>query len=206
MTEEEELEALLGPPHPSMFRSPVGITFLANVVGKQPQQIQKRLEKCPVKEWEKKGGKSFPKYDFVTAMSYLVNPKIDVEDWFASRNAATLPPYISKMFWDSAMQRIRVMKEAGDLWHTEDVLVVFGRVAMLIKEEVKIWIEELPEKDSLSNEQYSALIDAGNRLVASVREKLVELPTQSLTMSNMAQTIQEELVEGGMMTASQDDE
>jgi hypothetical protein len=206
-----DLESILGEPapkgqpHPSMFRHPVGIMFLSQVVGKQPQQIAKRLERCPVKEWEGRGKSSIPKYDFLTAMSYLINPRIDVESWLASKNNATLPPYINKMFWDSAMQRMRVMKAAGDLWHTEDVMVVFGRAAMLIKEEVKMWIEDLPEKDALTDEQYTALLDAGNRLVASIREKLVEMPTTSLTAASMSQTILDELEAGGEMPVAGDE-
>ena len=39
--------------HTGMFRRPVGITFLAQVIGKQPYQIRGRLGRCPVKEWVK---------------------------------------------------------------------------------------------------------------------------------------------------------
>lgn len=204
---DDELESLLGvssppatvDPHPSMFRKPVGVTFLAQVVGKQPYQIEKRLAKCPVKEWDRRGAKSHPKYDFVEAMGYLIAPRIDIEDWLASKNAASLPPYINKMFWDSAMQRIRVMNAAGDLWHTEDVLVVLGRVALLIKEEAKNWIEDLPEKDQLTNQQYEFLLGAVDRLISSVRERLVELPKEGLTRASMSDTIIAELEASGEM-------
>ena len=113
-------------PHFSKFRQPVGVTFLADVVGKQPKQIMKRLIKCPVAKWSAHQGKPQPLYDFVTAMSYLIPPRGDIEDWFSQQNAASLPPYVNKMFWDSAHQRNRVMLASNDLWHTEDVLLVLG--------------------------------------------------------------------------------
>ena len=188
-----------------MFRKPVGVTFLAQVVGKQPYQIEKRLAKCPVKEWDRRGAKSHPKYDFVEAMGYLINPKIDIEDWLSSKNAASLPPYINKMFWDSAMQRIRVMNAAGDLWHTEDVLVVMGRVALLIKEEAKNWIEDLPEKDQLSNEQYEFLLGAVDRLISSVRNRMIDLPKEGLTRASMSDTIISELEASGEMPSQEDE-
>ena len=167
-------------PHYTEFRKPVGITFLANIVGKQPKQIQKRLEKCPVVEWHKHNQ---PLYDFMTAMSYLIPPRGNIEEWFGQQNTASLPAYINKMFWDSAAQRNRVMLQSNDLWHTEDVMVVFGRVATTIRTEVKMWIENLPEKDQLTTEQYGALVDATNRLVDELRTTLIQQPRETLSMT-----------------------
>lgn len=170
-------------PHYSVFRKPVGITFLADVVGKQPKQIAKRLEKCPVAEWVSHQGKQHPQYDFLTAMAYLVPPRGNIEDWFAQQNAASLPPYVNKMWWDSTMQRNRVMLSSNDLWHTDDVMLIFGRVVMTIRQEVKMWVEDLPEKELLSDKQYNALIDAGNRLVDSIRDVMTKLEGKTFSMS-----------------------
>ncbi|UUV43200.1 terminase small subunit [Rhodobacter phage RcCWillis] len=170
-------------PHYSVFRQPVGITFLAKIVGKQPRQIEKRLEKCPVATWMSHKGNQVPMYDFLTAMAYLIPPRGNIEDWFAQQNAASLPPYVNKMWWDSAHQRNRVMLSSNDLWHTDDVMVVFGRVAMTIRQEVKMWVEDLPEKELLTDAQYTALVDAGNRLVDEIREQLTKLPSETFSMS-----------------------
>lgn len=183
-------------PSPTLFRAPVTVQFLAEVMGKQPRSIHGRLAKCPVATTKMHGGKVMPLYDFMTAMEYLVKPKGDIEDWFASKNAGSLPPYINKMFWDSAHQRNRVMRSSNDLWHTDEVLVVLGRAAMMIKEEVKTWIEELPEKDILTNDQYHSLVDSTNRLLVMIRERLVEMPSTGLTEANMAHTISDELEQG----------
>lgn len=188
-------------PHYTSFRKPVGVTFLASVLGKQPRQIQKRLEKCPVEKWEARGTKEHPMYDFITAMSYLIPPKGDIEDWFAQQNAASLPPYVSKMFWDSAHQRNRVMLASGDLWHTDDVMLVFGRVEITIRNKVKMWIENLPEKDLLSSKQYNALVDATGDLVDSVREALVDMPGATLSMTDH---IKSELDDSGRMLKDED--
>ena len=197
-----KLESSLLPlPHYSKFRQPVGVTFLADVVGKQPKQIAKRLVKCPVASWVKHQGKDQPMYDFLTAMSYLIAPKGNIEDWFSQQNAASLPPYVNKMFWDAAHQRNRVMLASNDLWHTEDVLLVLGRVAMTVRQEAKLWIEDLPEKDQLSELQYNALIDATNRLVDTIRQTLVEMPRSTLSMTAH---IKSELESSGKMIADED--
>jgi hypothetical protein len=208
-----DLDDLLGGDGPlkplasaTQFRAPVTIQFIAEVMGKQPRNIHARLAKCPIAAVKMYAGREQPLYDFMTAMQYLVTPKGDIEDWFASKNAGSLPPYINKMFWDSANQRNRVMRSSNDLWHTDDVLIVLGRTAMAIKEEVKTWIEELPEKDSLSNEQYHALVDATNRLLVMIRERLVDMPSTGLTEANMSHTIAEELDNGIMPPNNQSEE
>lgn len=195
-------------PHYTVFRKPVGITFLASVLGKQPRQIQKRLEKCPVETWSRQGSKEHPMYDFLTAMGYLVPPKGDIEDWFAQQNAASLPPYVNKMFWDSAHQRNRVMLSSNDLWHTEDVMLVLGRVEITIRNSVKMWIENLPEKELLTNDQYNSLVDSVNLMVDDLRKVLVETPGKTLSMTDH---IKSELDASGKIPddadrASEDDE
>lgn len=184
------------------FMRPVGISFIADVAGKQPQQIRKRLAKCPVVGYHKAQGKDHPLYDFMTAMSYLLEPKGNIEDWFASKNAATLPPYVNKMFWDSAHQRNRVMRESGDLWHSDDVVTALGRVALTIKEESNLWIEDLPERDLLTDAQYKALRDAVHRLQDTIRTSMIEMPDHFKTHA-MSETIRDELAEGGRLPDDQ---
>lgn len=167
-------------PHYSEFRKPVGVTFLANIFGKQPKQLQKMLEKCPIHSF---GKGSAPLYDFLTALSYLVNPKGDIESFLAQKNTANLPPYINKMWWDSAAQRNRVLVDANDLWHTEDVLVLNGRLVNLIRSQVRMWIEDLPDKDLLSTAQYNSLVDSTNQLLDDVREMMLKLPRETLSMT-----------------------
>lgn len=186
-------------PHETEFMRPVGITFLAKIIKKQPYQIQKRLAKCPVIGWHETAGKTSapqPLYDFLTAMSFLVAPKGSLEDWFSQQNSASLPPYVNKMFWDSAHQRNRVMRSSGQLWHDEDVVIVLGRVSQTIRQEVRMWIEELPEKELLNTKQYTALGEACDRLTNNIREQLVDMPRQFTTLA-MSHTIKEELDAAG---------
>lgn len=181
-------------PHEREFLRPVGATFLARILGKQTYQITKRLARCPTVGHHMVSGQEQPLYDFATAMSYLVPPKGNIEEWFAQQNAASLPPFVNKMWWDSAAQRARVMLTQGQLWHDEDVRLVLGRVSMQIRQEIKMWIEDLPEKDMLTDRQYNALVDATHRLVDQVREALVNGPREVVTKS-MAHTIKDELDE-----------
>jgi hypothetical protein len=168
---------------------------------KQPRQIEKRLARCPIKEYKDWRGTKVPMYDFMTAMAYLVQPKGDIEDWMSQNNAASLPPHLNKMFWDSAHQRSRVLIDSGDLWHTEDVMLVLGRVAMLIEQETTLWVEDLPGKDYLSTDQFNKIVDLARELVITVQEKLVKLPGETRALS---WTIKEELDTSGRMVSDED--
>ena len=209
-----DLEDLLGadePPKPNiplrqkplpsatLFRAPVTVQFLAEVMGKQARQIHGRLAKCPHAGTRMYAGKEQPLYDFMTAMQYLVPPKGDIDAWFAQQNQASLPPQVSKAYWDAMAQRNRTMIQAREVWNTDEVLVVLGRTAMMIKEEVKSWIEELPEKDILTNEQYHSLVDSTNRLMMMIRERLVDMPSTGLTEASMAHYINDELETGASL-------
>jgi hypothetical protein len=180
------------------FLRPVGINFLAQILGKQSSQIAKQMSKCPIIGYHKASGREHPLFDFKTAMSYLVPPRGNIEDFFASKNAATLPPYVNKMFWDSAHQRNRVMLASNDLWHTEDVITALGRTALTIKEETTLWVENLPERDLLSDKQYDSLVKAVIRLQDSIRERMIEMPDHFRTFA-MSDTIETELEESGTM-------
>lgn len=189
-------------PIASDFVRPVGITFIAEVAKKQPAQIKRRLAKCPIVGYRKYSGKDQPLYDFLTAMAHLLEPKGSIEDYLASRNAATLPPYLNKMYWDASVQRNRALRTSGDLWHTEDVVLTLGRVALMLKEEMKMWVEDLPGRQELTSEQYAFLTGKVTQLQNSVRERMIDMPAEFTTHS-MAHTIAEELKDGGRLPDGQ---
>lgn len=168
-------------PHYTEFRRPVGVTFFADILGVQPKQIQKRLERCPVDSWKTHGGKPHPMYDFLTGMSYLIPPQGNIEDWLSQQNQASLPPIVSKAYWEMTNARIRALTAAGQLWHDEDVLMTFGRVSMLIRQESKMWIEDMPGRDRLSDEQYNFLVDRVADMNKQIKKKLEDLPREHQT-------------------------
>lgn len=179
-------------PHYNEFRRPVGVTFLSNILGVQPKQIQKRLEKCPTVEYRWHGGKQQPHYDFLTAMSYLIPPQGSIEDWLAQQNQASLPPIVSKAYWEMTNARIRALTAAGQLWHDEDVLMTFARVSLLIRQESKMWIEDMPGRHHLSDEQYSYLVDRVADMGEQVRKMLEAMPREFQTNAH-SRAIEKEL-------------
>lgn len=172
-------------PSQGEFHRPVGVTFLATIAKTEPRRIHKLLAKCPIVGYGNyQGRKVSPLYDFWTAMAYLVEPKIDLVDWLQTQTAITLPPAINKAFWDAMNSKQRWQHRAGELWHTSDVLEVFGKVAMLIKETTQLWVENLPGKADMTDAQYNALTGFVTTLQGEIYEALVELPKKQRTESS----------------------
>lgn len=191
-------------PLASDFARPVSAVFLGQIFGKPAKQISARLTNCRVIGHRPWGQGVIPQYDFLEAISYLLEPKGSFDDWFATKNPASLPSYVTKAFWDSANQRNRVMRGSNDLWHTEDVLSVLGRVALTIKEESRLWIEELPGRDQLSDEQYKHLLEQVTVLQNNIRDRMLQMPSDTQT-SPMSITLRDELDDAGRLPDTQKD-
>lgn len=191
-------------PLASDFLRPVSAVFLGQIMGKTANQITARLTNCRVIGTRPWGQQQVPQYDFVEAMSYLIEPKGSFDDWFASKNPASLPSYISKNYWDSAKQRNTVMRSSNDLWHTEDVTMVLGRVALTIKEESRLWLENLPGRDELTDAQYKHLSEQIVVLNNNIRDRMLEMPTESQT-NPISITLRDELDHAGRLPDTQKD-
>lgn len=189
-----------GIPDPSAFLRPVGVSFIGTVFGIEPRRLHKKLKNCPVVGRGTHGrGKGAPLYDFKEACAYVIDPKIDLETWFSSLSTTTMPPIIMKAFWEALRTRNRVMEEAGDYWHTEDVQAVFGRMVMLIKDAMLLWIEDLPDKANLSDENYNALRRQVDELRAGIQQMVAEAAARPKTHS-VAKDIDREIAENPKLT------
>ncbi len=186
-----DLDDLLGPseskelPALREFWKPVGTTFLADVFRREVRTVKKKLASCAIKGWTTHKGTKVPLYDFVEAAGYLVDPKVDLLTWIKSQRAQDLPHHINDQFWKAMLGKQKWEREARNLWHTTDVLDVFGTVAMTIKETMQLWVENLPGKSTMSTEQYKALTQMVNALKADIHLQLVELPAKGQTYSSV---------------------
>lgn len=178
-------------PDVGAFLRPVNVNFLANVFGMHRNTVIKRLARCPVAEYATRGQSRQPLYDFKTACDFLANPRIDVAQWIKSQRVQDLPQHISDQFWKAMRSKQAWERDAENLWHTQDVLDVFGRVFMLIKETTQTWVEKLPGKATMTNEQYNAFRQMVLDLLNEVHAELALLPSQSETRSSLHSLDQE---------------
>lgn len=172
-------------PSDHVFYRPVGVTFLASVFRMEVKTAHKKLRRCPVMEWGTHKGKDVPLFDFVVAAQYLVTPKVDLNDYLSSLNSNNIPPHLNKMFWDANLAKQRWQVKAGQLWHDEDVLAVLGSVAMIIKDRVTLWIENLPGRENITSAQYETLTANAAGLLDEITIQLVDSPKRRSTQSTV---------------------
>lgn len=159
--------------------------------------VLKRLADCPVRSWSKNvRGRPTPLYDRVEAASYLVKPRIDLVRYLSSLNSNNIPPHINKTYWDAMNARAKYEANARMTWRDEDVLEVLGSTAILIREVSLLWIDQLPDKVSLSEENHKALRVAVSDMLEQVKKRLEDMPKERRTQSVIAQL--EQHLEGGI--------
>jgi len=175
------------------FHMPVPQNFLARIFNMDPMTVNKRLRKAkPVMVYGDVSKRKL--YDFKTACEYLLKPKMDIDTYLATLNAADMPNVINKVYWEAKRIKLKFEIEAGQAWATDDVIEVLGGMAMAIKSHTQLWVERLRDL-GLSDEQsakFATMVDAYN---ADLHEKLVAMPKQRQTRSRLA-AIEQEMLAG----------
>lgn len=159
----------------------VTVYWLSQVFGLTPETVRMRLADCtPVSVHGKSN-----RYRVKDAAPYLVDPKIDVEKYLKRMRATDLPPLLQKEIWDAKLKRQRWEVQAGDLWHTEDVISVLSEVFSTIKSTIQLWPDTLERTACLSDEQREILIRLGDTLQDEIYRKLQEMAKAKKTTSSI---------------------
>lgn len=168
----------------------VTVYWLSQVFGITPETVRMRLADCPP---ESVNGKS-NRYRVRDAAPYLVDPKIDVEKYLKRMRAADLPPLLQKEIWDAKLKRQRWEAQAGDLWHTQDVIAVLSEVFSVIKSTIQLWPDTVERTIGLTDEQRELLVAMGDALQDEVYRKLQEMARAKKTTSSL-RDLEEEAIE-----------
>lgn len=159
----------------------VSAAWLGHVFGMDKNTVKKRLANCPVAGMNR----GTPHYLIKEAAAYLVNPKVDIEEYIKSVRAQDLPPQLNDTYWSALGKRQKVLADAGETWNTDDVLAVFGRVNIKIKSTVQLWVDEVERVHGLTDEQRAMLIRMCDGLLDDIHEMYVNEPSKRRTRSTI---------------------
>lgn len=154
---------------------PVTRAFLGQVFRLDENIVRRRLLHCPT--LGRHGQRDL--YDFATACSYLVEPKIDIEQYLRTTAAKNLPVQLNKDFWDGQQRKLKYQIAAGEAWHTEDVVEVLGSVCMKIKDRLQLVTETMRDRAKLDDSQTKRFTEMIDGLQADIHADLVSLPAAS---------------------------
>lgn len=163
-----------------VLKRPVSQNFLAEVFNMDPATVRKRLVRCP-----KLGhaGGNRPVYDFATACSYLLPPRMSADEFIQTLHHAKLPPEVNKTFWQAQRERLRYLRDAGELWHTADVLGLLGGVFMTFKDRIDMWVEDIRDLKGISDQHVVKIEEMAHALKSDLYEALVSAPARGETLS-----------------------
>lgn len=163
-----------------VLKRPVSQNFLAEVFDMDPATVRKRLTRCPRLGM---AGGNRPVYDFKTACSFILPPRMTAEEFIKTLHHAKLPPEVNKTFWQGLRERLRYMRDAGELWHTADLLKVFGQVNMMFKDRIDMWVEDIRDLKGISDDHVKKIEEMAHALKSDLYEDLVAAPARGETVS-----------------------
>lgn len=163
----------------------VSANWLAQVFGHDKNTIAKKLAAANVEVVGRRLGG--PLYRIPDAAAYLVKPKVDLTTYIKSLRPNDLPPMLNDAYWAAMLKRQKWEENAGDLWRTEDVLAVFGDLAIMFKTTVNLWVEEVERIDGITQEQRATLTKQSDKLLEQVYELMVNAPSRRNTVSTIAE-------------------
>lgn len=167
----------------------VTIPWLCQAFNMPRNIVIRKLGGCPILRLHKNGGKV---YDFATAASYLVKPRINVKKYIETLDRKDLPQHLQKEFWAAKLAEQRWRKQAGELWASEDVIAVFGEVFKLIKNRTRLWQNSIAAVEALTPAQTEVLQTLTDDLLDKIFQSLEALESGQATASQLAEADEEE--------------
>lgn len=122
-------------------------------------------------------------YDFVQAASCLVKPKLDIGELVKTMKPEDLPNDLQKEYWEALLKRQKYKHQAGEFWHTEDVINVFGEAFKHIKESTQLWVNALDRQTGLTPEQVKLLTQLADNLLEDIHGRLSKMKKKRRTPS-----------------------
>lgn len=166
----------------------VTVSFLAQVFAMDPAKVKRLLVNCPIKDTRKRGRTQTQHlYDLATAASYLVEPKISVEEVLAQIRREDLPPAINTAFWDAQLKRQKWEENAGQLWRTETIRKSIGGMFQSIKFTIQLWADTIERQKGLTEEQRELLNEMTDKLQHDIFSSLKENAEQAMTGPQLAE-------------------
>lgn len=158
----------------------VTVAFLAQVFRMDPQKVKRKLVNCPVLESRLRGEKQVQNlYDLKTAAEFLIEPKIDPQEFIKRIRKEDLPPAINSAYWDALLKRQKWEENAGELWRTEKITEVLGTMFQTIKFTIQLWADNLERETGLTDEQREVL----NRLTDSLQADIFQALSENAKIS-----------------------
>jgi hypothetical protein len=143
---------------------------LASLFRRDPKAMPRLLQGL-APSGERRGAKI---YVIADAAQRLVKPGYEVEQYLRRMHPSDMPPLMGKEFWNGQRARQAFEENEGDLWRTNEMVVVFAEACQTMRTSMLLFRDALEREESLSDEQTAALSGLIDGAIKDMQEALVE--------------------------------
>lgn len=145
-------------------------TQLAQLFRRDPKAMPRLLQGL-APAGERRGSKI---YVIADAAQRLVKPGYEVEQYLRRMHPSDMPPLMGKEFWNGQRARQAFEENEGDLWRTNEMVVVFAEACQTMRTSMLLFRDALEREESLTEEQTTALGRLIDGAIKDMQEALVE--------------------------------
>lgn len=156
----------------------VSIAWLTRAFGLNRHEVEKRLRnQRPIDT----GNTGEPLYDFREAASHLVDPKVDVESYVASLKPDQIPLRWRESYWNAELKRQKWEANAGQLWHTEQVIDALSEVFGTVRTNMQLIPDTLENVLNLDSEERQKVVEVIDGAQDEIHQSLILVSKQRQT-------------------------
>lgn len=147
----------------------VTITTLGEIFSLEHKEVKKRLiGKCPPAPSKDK----FVRYKIKDAAPYLIDSKIDPEEFFKNLSPSKWPPALQDAFWKAQNSKQKYEQNRGDLWRTARVFTVVTGAFKIIRMTILMFVDTVSQRTELTPEQRAIIQSLGDGLLETLNKVL----------------------------------
>lgn len=128
-----------------------------------------------------------PLYDLPEAASYLVNPRMDIEQYIRTIKPDQLPERLREAYWSAKLKSQRWEEKAGQLWRTEHVLTVFSEVLQSMRTKLQLIPDRVERAQGLTVEQHQIISTIVDEVQDEIYQELVEFAKSGRTPNQLGE-------------------
>lgn len=166
MTKAADLDQL------TFIHDGVTVTTLSQIFAIDHKEVNKRLlgKVTPVSSAKDKN----IRYRIRDAAPFLIDLKVDPEEYLKSLSPSKLPPALQDSFWKAMLSRQKYEENKGDLWRTSRVFEVVAASFKVIRLTVLMFNDTVSQQTELSERQREIIQELTDGLLQTLHDALVE--------------------------------
>lgn len=128
-----------------------------------------------------------PLYDLPEAASFLIKPRVDIEEYIKGIKPDQLPERLREAYWSAKLKSQRWEEKAGQLWRTEKVLERFSEILQSMRVKLQLIPDRVERESGLTPEQHEIIRKIVDGVQDEIYQELVEFARTGKTPNQLGE-------------------